>query len=863
MPNQRTEQFPATGNTELLTQGAWVEEHRGSGGRLVSVEGKVLPLKSVALSGSAEGGLARVLLAQVFENPFAEPLRVTYTVPLPADGAVSAYEIRIGERTIHGEIDRRAAARETFERAMLEGRSAGLLEQERSSLFTLQIGNVPPGVRVETRLTVDQRLAWLDDGQWEWRFPTVVAPRYLGEEGRVRDAAEVAVDVAAKPVPIRATLDFCIADSLTGGGRPSSPSHSIEVLTGGPDAGREGAASASSASGGGGREQTAYESSMAGEGDQAGGIGRADADRKIVRVGLTGDGVSLDRDIVVRWGVAQQDPGLSVSVARPAAGTPHAASAYGLLTIVPPFLVAEAVPRDLIVLIDTSGSMSGAPIHRAKKVVKGLVESLDAADRLEMTAFANQPRSWRSGPVAASPEACRDALQWLAALHAGGGTEMTSAIESALTPLRNDAQRQVILVTDGEIGFESEVVRALRDRLPPGSRLHAVGVGSAVNRSLTRPAARAGRGVEVIIGLDEDLIRCIERVVAATRAPAVVDLKVEGSAVVGHAPARLPDLLAGAPVLAGIKLAAAGGEIVVRGRSASGPWEQRIVVAPAGCGTGNPAVIALYGREAVEDLELDLAAGGRNATIDRAVERIGLDFRISTRMTSWVAVSEEKTVDPGQPTRVERIPQELPYGMSAEGLGLGREGICAEMDFSAYMVREAGPRPEQVLRFRSPVIEFESASKQPPVSDFEVLGETFEPPAFLRDPGAEEPVPKSEELASKPEEMISKSEEQPIPETLELTGRWNPVAQIILEFVLRAEGLRTWAPPEEVLVRFASGRRKKLRVRKAGSTGPCTPVPNLLFRLLLDVNPAELRDIETVEFVSGNQLLILRLGETL
>ena len=157
-----------------------------SGGRLVATDGRPLPLLGAALRVEARGGLARVVLEQRFRNPHAEPLHVTYLLPLPVDGAVSGFGFRIGERRVVGEVDRRAAARERFEEAILEGRTAALLEQDRSSLFTQELGNIPPGAEVLAELTIDQRLRWLDAGAWEWRFPTVVAPRYLGAEGGYR-----------------------------------------------------------------------------------------------------------------------------------------------------------------------------------------------------------------------------------------------------------------------------------------------------------------------------------------------------------------------------------------------------------------------------------------------------------------------------------------------------------------------------------------------------------------------------------------------------------------------------------------------------------------------------------------------------
>ena len=199
--------------------------YESTGGRLVAVDGKVLPLRGASLVADARAGVARVTLVQTFANPHDVPMRVTYTLPLPADGAVSGFRFRLGDKSIVGEIDTRQKARQRFEDAVLEGKTAALLDQERSSLFTQEVGNVPPRTEVTCETVIDQKLAWLPDGCWEWRFPTVVAPRYLGESGRVADAAKVTVDVADRALPVKLSLSLSVRDRLFADARPFSPSH--------------------------------------------------------------------------------------------------------------------------------------------------------------------------------------------------------------------------------------------------------------------------------------------------------------------------------------------------------------------------------------------------------------------------------------------------------------------------------------------------------------------------------------------------------------------------------------------------------------------------------------------------------------
>src|SRR5438552_1523873 len=417
-----------------------------SGGRLVAADGRTLPLRGVRLRAEAGGGLARVALEQRFVNPYAEPLRVTYLVPLPLEGALAGYAIRVGERRIVGEVDRITTARERFEEAIVEGRTAGLAEQDRPNLFTQEIGNIPPGAEVVAELAIDQRLMWLPEGAWEWRFPTVVAPRYLGAQGRVGDADRVTVDVAETGLPAEASVTLMVRDRVTEGQRPESSSHGVRVAP----------------------EEGGLAVTLGPAGD-AGGKGTP----------------ALDRDLVVRWAAAGPGMGLSLLTGRPAAGGPHADAAYGLLTIVPPAPSFDppALTRDVIVLLDTSGAMDGAPIEHARRVVTALVETLADFDQLEMIEFSDQPRRWKREPQLATAHARQEALHWLGALRAGGGTEMQAGVVEALRPLRLTAQRQVVLVTDGLVGFESEIVATVARDLPAGSRLPSAAVVSAPNRA--------------------------------------------------------------------------------------------------------------------------------------------------------------------------------------------------------------------------------------------------------------------------------------------------------------------------------------------------------------------------------------------
>ncbi|HTL34861.1 MAG TPA: VIT domain-containing protein, partial [Kofleriaceae bacterium] len=580
-----------------------------AGAELFTSDGRALPLVGARLVGEAQGGLARLVLEQKFANTYAENLKVTYRMPLPADGAVSGYEFVIGERVVKGVVDKKQRARERFEQAIASGRTAALLEQERADIFTQQIGNIPPGEAVLARITIDQRLVWLPEGEWELRFPTVIGPRYIGSADTAADVRATHIKVTDKPLSASIQIAVAIKDAISGGGKASSPTHSLSTVNG---------------------------------------------------VTELSAGARLDRDIVLRWPVAAQAPGISMATASGQQGT------YGLLTIVPPSPKAKptAVPRDLIVLLDTSGSMSGGPLDKAKQVVCMMLDSLNEHDRFEVIEFNMQPTRYNDEPLVATAKAKAAAIKWVRSRTADGGTEMRAGVIEAMQSLRVGAQRQIVIVTDGYVGGERQILEAINRRLPKSCRIHVLGVGSAVNRSLATALARAGRGVEVIVDIDDDAERSAKRLLDRTSMPLLTNVEITGSAVMRHAPDRIPDVFEKAPLVAALAIRAEGGQVVVRGQLGNEDWEQTIEVPATKPGEGNGAILALYGRERVADVEANALFG----SVDGEIEELGLVFQIATRMTSWLAIDETRKVT--GPTRDELVPQELPYGTSAGAFGL-------------------------------------------------------------------------------------------------------------------------------------------------------------------------------------------------
>jgi Ca-activated chloride channel homolog len=764
-------------------------------GSVVTADGRTLPLRTTRLVVHAAGGIAQVRLVQTFANPWAEPLHVTYRLPLPADAAVGGFGFRLGDRQITGEIDRRTAARERFERAIASGRTAALLEQDRSSLFTQELGNLPPGAELVATIEIDQPLLWVDDG-WQWRFPTTAAPRYLGAEGRVSDAGSQQIDVHdpnALALPARCELELVVADELLGGSLPRSPSHALHAtpLTRGS------------------------------------------------QVGFAADGgrVAMDRDVVVHWPAAAPAVGLQLRTSR-SDREALAGQAFGFLMITPPIVASRpnALRRDLIVLLDTSGSMSGAPLAQAQQITGELIRSLGDGDQLELIAFSSRPEAWRGRPQPATPSNRAAALQWLQGLRASGGTEMHTAILQALAAVRSDAQRQIVLVTDGLIGFEREVVGAIRASLPGQARVHVVGVGSAPNRTLTRGASRAGRGLEILLGLGEPVGPAVLRLLARTAAPIVDSLEITGTAVAAIAPQALPDLFAEAPARIALQLHANGGTLLVRGRTAVGTFVQELTVAPITI--ASDGVLARgFAREVAEDLEVELAAGGEQPAVDARLERVGLLHGIATRMTSWIAVMNEATVDPQSPSRRDVVPHELPHGMAVDQLGL-RPCAAPQAMPAGYAVAEEcktlstpmapapteAPAKKRMQRERADEAEIRDESgvappspPKAPKSKGGFLGRMFGGGGAKKDADDGKLRDSHADHGGGPGAGVHAKLR----------------ARTATEWVFELSGIRDWAAPARVTVVFADGSEVELVVDSARTTAAATMAARALVRLVL------------------------------
>jgi Ca-activated chloride channel family protein len=629
---------------EEVARGTAPDSDEAGVGTLATERGN-LPLEAVDVAASITGLVARTVLTQTFGNPFDQPLEATYVFPLPDRAAVTEFRMEVGERVVEGVLKERGEARATYEQAIREGRRASIAEEERPGVFTMRVGNLQPGETVRVRLAMTGPLPW-DQGEATFRFPLVVAPRYIPGaplEGEPVGAGTVP-DTDAVPDASRITPPVLL---------PGFPNPiRLEIRAEIDPAGLELGEVRSSL-------HTLVEEERDGDGGR-------------VRVVRVQPGERANRDFVLRLRTGSEAVTTSVAAVPDRAGSTGARDGTFALTLLPPAGADTGRPRDLVFVLDRSGSMAGWKMVAARRAVARMVDSLHGRDRFTVLAFDNRietPPALGDGLRAASDRARFQAVEFLSRLDARGGTEMAAPLTQGLDRLtgagEEDASRDrvLVLVTDGQVGNEDQILRLLAPRLA-GVRVYTVGIDTAVNEGFLKRLAGLGGGACELVESEDRLDAVMDRVHRRIGTPVVTDLELEPSGLDADpdsvAPRRLPALFAGAPlVVCGRFRGQPGGALTVRGRDAAGqPWSATV---PATVG-GTPALASMWARAHLRDLEDRYAT---DPAPDRALERriveTSLRFGVLCRFTAFVAADVQVVNEGGTVHRVLQ-PVDAPAG---------------------------------------------------------------------------------------------------------------------------------------------------------------------------------------------------------
>jgi Ca-activated chloride channel homolog len=627
--------FAANMNAQTVTQGGL--EAVGAGGKTLGA----CPLKQTNVEAEISGFLSRVKVTQEFENNFSEKIEAVYVFPLPNNAAVDAMTMRIGERTVRGKIMKREEAREVYEAAKSNGQIASLLDQERPNIFTQAVANILPNEKIIIEISYVETLKY-EDGAYEFMFPMVVGPRYIPGSGVGKQGGGFAPDTtqvpdASKITPMpakdRAGHDISISVKLDAGvpiENVKSKSHEIESAM----------LSANS-----------------------------------YNVKLKNEKTIANKDFILRYDVSGKKIEDAVLTHRGDQG------GYFTLILQPPGEVRQqdVTPKEIVFVLDTSGSMSGFPIEKAKEAMKLALDGLNPQDTFNLITFAGDTAILFDKPVSATKENLNKAQAFLESRQGGGGTEMMKAIKAALDP--SDSQqhiRVVCFMTDGYVGNDLEIVGEIQKH--PNARVFSFGIGSSVNRFLLDKMAETGRGEAEYVALTDDGSLAARRFHERVRSPLLTDITLDfGNLQVADVyPKRINDLFSAKPVVVHGRYTKGGsGTIKLKGKSFGRETVREIAVNFPETDPNHDVLATLWARTRIDDLMSQdyqgLQSGNVKTEVKDTITNLGIEYRLLTQFTSFVAVEERIVTDGGQPRKIE-VPVEMSEGVSREGI-FGTENL--------------------------------------------------------------------------------------------------------------------------------------------------------------------------------------------
>jgi Ca-activated chloride channel family protein len=583
---------------------------------------------------TVNGLVARVSVMQEFKNEGGEWVEGTYVFPLPDKAAVDHMRLYIGDRYIEGEIQEKEQARKAYEQAKQAGKKTSLVEQQRANLFTTSVANIAPGETVIVEIEYMEDVQF-DNGVFSLRYPMTLTPRYIpgralpdkvgsgwsSDTDEVSDASQITPPMVsasrAHKVSLQASVNAGVPLEII-----ASRYHPVNVT-----------------------ETSGH-----------------------YAVTLAGNRVPMDHDFELLWRPVASSSPRAMVFTETLQGEPH----Y-LLMVMPPD-IGEAttvrMPREMIFIVDTSGSMHGVSIEQAKRALQRALGGLQPEDRFNVIEFNSHANPLFATSVAADVAALSSAKDFVRQLQANGGTNMRPALQHALRSAASEPHlKQIIFITDGAVGNEEGLFALIETGLG-NARLFTVGIGSAPNSWFMRKAAEAGRGSFTTISSLHEVGEKMDRLFQKLEQPQVTNIAVQwpSSVVVDPYPAVVPDLYLGEPVTVKVKASGTfrpGDSVRIVGDSVSGAWTRDLAL---NISEDSPGVAALWARARIGNL-LDLERRGADAQETRkAIVDTALKHHLVSKHTSLVAIDKTPARESTDPLKTEQVANLMPYGQSGSAI---------------------------------------------------------------------------------------------------------------------------------------------------------------------------------------------------
>jgi Ca-activated chloride channel homolog len=556
---------------------------------------EAMPLESTHADVHIAGVISDVTVTQTYRNDGDQTISARYVFPASTRAAVYGMKMTIGDRVIVAKIKEREEAKQEYETAKKEGKTASLLEEERPNVFTMSVANILPKDHIQVELKYTELLV-PTDGVYEMVYPTVVGPRYASERVDSKSPTNQFVAAAYTHAGSAPTSNFDIHVALGAGMAIqdiASPSHKIA-------------------------QKLAPNKTTA----------MIDLDPS-----EQGHG---DRDFVLRYRLAGADVASGLMLYQ------GATENYFLMMVQPPARPAiEQVPaREYVFILDVSGSMQGFPLETAKGLMRDLLGRLRPTDKFDVILFSGWSALYSAKSVDATKDEIAKATSFIDKETGGGGTELLPAIQQAMSIPRasDNVSRSFVVVTDGYIAEEPAVFDQIRDHLGEAN-VWSFGIGSSVNRHLMDGIAKAGQGEAFTILDPKESAAAAAKFRAYVETPVLtkVEVKFDGLQTYDVQPKVLPDVFANRPVIVfGKYKGAPTGKVTLTGVSGRGRFVSTLDAAAVKPEASNSALSYLWARDKVSELS-DFYNEDKNKA---EVTALGLKYNLLTKFTSFIAVQQ-------------------------------------------------------------------------------------------------------------------------------------------------------------------------------------------------------------------------------
>jgi len=580
------------------------------------------------------GMVNRVNVTQTFSNTTDNWQEGIYVFPLPENAAVDHMRLRIGERVIEGQIKEEKEAKKIYKRAKQAGKKAALTEQERPNIFTTSVANIAPHETVKIEIEF-QQITHYDNGAFSVRFPMTVGPRYIPGKnidriysgfssgtGWAHDTDEVIDASRITPHVIHpnrkreniATIKIDLDAGLELE-RIYSPYHEIEI----------------------------------------------DKQNNEYYIELKQDSTLANRDFELIWQPHPSDAPKAALFTEEINGYD-----YGMIMMLPPDVEkAEILNREIIYVIDTSGSMDGESILQAKAALRFSLARLKPGDYFNIIQFNSLTSSLFHQSELTTPASLHQALNYIGSLEANGGTEMVPALIAALANQERDVGlRQVIFITDGDIGNEQALFNTIQQRLGR-SRLFTIGIGSAPNSHFMSRAANFGRGTHTYIGKLNEVTTRMQDLFEKIESPVLRDIHANIGQLSGFEfinsieiwPQKINDLYSGEPLLIAVRAKKLPlDEIRISGQVAESKWSSSLMLSG---GQNRTGIAKFWARKKIAAL-MEQEQNDEFESVKKTIINTALEHHLVSKYTSLIAVDLSPVRPSNRKLNSNAVPGHLP-----------------------------------------------------------------------------------------------------------------------------------------------------------------------------------------------------------